>query len=127
MKIDPRQEYPLEAAARPDTALWSENFALVFADPEKRVSALYSIGTWHKDTSVWRENLALTMPDGQVLVGRNFGRNTKGPVVSASLSAYEIIEPEKKVRLSYNGPVSSQTFTDLMRNGANGGQTSASR
>jgi len=123
MKIDPGQEYPLDAAARPSTPLWSENFALVFADPVQRVSALYSIGTWYRDTSVWRENLAVTMPDGQILVARNFGRQTGGAVVSASLSRYEIIEPEQSVRLAFDGPVSTQSFADLMRSGANGGQT----
>jgi hypothetical protein len=121
MTIDHAQEYALEK--RPDTALWSENFALVFADPEQRISALYSIGTWYQDTSVWRENLVLTLPDGEILVGRNFGRNTRGAVVSASLSRYEIIEPDKKVKLSYDGPASSNTFQDLMRVGSNGGKT----
>ena len=71
---------------RPATPLWSENFALVYADPESRTSALYSIGTWYHDPSVWRENLAVTVPDGQVAVTRNFGRNTQGSVVSAALS-----------------------------------------
>ncbi len=70
----------------PTTALWSENFALVFTDPRSRTAALFSIGTWYHDTSVWRENLAVRLPDGQIVVGTNFGRNTKGAVVSASLA-----------------------------------------
>ena len=49
----------------PTTALWSENFALVFTDPRSRTAALFSIGTWYHDTSVWRENLAVRLPDGR--------------------------------------------------------------
>jgi len=30
----------------PTTALWSENFALVFTDPRSHTAALFSIGTW---------------------------------------------------------------------------------
>jgi len=114
-------EYPLEM--RPHTALWSENFALVFTDPVSRVSTMYSVGTWYHDTSVWRENLAVALPNGRLLASRNFGRNTAGATVSASLSRYEIIEVEKKVRLSYSGPTWSYTFEDLLRYGANAGKT----
>jgi hypothetical protein len=44
------QESPLAVDARPGTPFWSENFALVFADPVSQVAGLYSIGTWYQDT-----------------------------------------------------------------------------
>jgi len=121
MSLNSSQEYPLEA--RPETPLWSENFALAITDPQNRVYALYCIGTWYHDTSVWRENLAVALPDGKIVVARHFGRNTAGPVVSASLSKYEITEVNKKVRLSYSGPVWTYSFQDLLRYGANAGKT----
>lgn len=121
MSFDPALEHPLEQPL--DTPLWSENFALVFADEAARITALYSIGTWHHDPSVWRENLAVTLPDGQILVARNFGRNTCGAVVSASLSRYEVIESGQRARLCYDGPAWSHGFQQLLVPGAYGGTT----
>jgi hypothetical protein len=118
--IDPAREYPF--GIRPQTPLWSENFALVFADPQQRISALYSIGTWYLDTSVWRENLALVLPDGQILVGRNFGRNTQAAVVSASVSRYEIVAADRRVRLTWNGPASANSFEQLLQHGGRSDQ-----
>ncbi|MET0985336.1 MAG: hypothetical protein ABW034_08015 [Steroidobacteraceae bacterium] len=116
------QESPLEQ--RPTTPFWSENFALVFNDPVSRTSALYSIGTWYLDTSVWRENLTLTLPDGRVVVARNFGRNTRGNVVSAGLSRYEIVEPDHTVKWTFDGPVWPHTLQELMTTGFSNGKTS---
>ena len=95
----------------------------MFADVKNNVAMLYSIGTWYRETSVWREMFAVALPDGQFVVGRNFGRNTKGAVVSASLSNYEIVEAEARVRLSYDGPVWSHSFQELMQCEAYGGKT----
>ena len=120
MDIKTENEYPL--TNKPGTPLWSENFALVFNDPVNKVSALFGVGTWYLDTSVWRENFAVTLPDGQVLVGRQFGRNTHDGVVSAAFLRYEIVEPEKKVRLAYDGPVWSYRIEELLRQGAIGGK-----
>jgi hypothetical protein len=122
MNVEPGLEYSL-AGPRPETPLWSENFALTFNDPARRASMLYSIGTWYHDTSVWREMFAVTLPDGRIVVGRNFGRNTQGSVVSAALSRYEIIEAGKKVALSYDGPVWGHSFQDLMQHEAYAGKT----
>lgn len=115
-------ECPLER--RPTTPLWSENFALVFADAQSRTSALYSIGTWYHDPSVWRENLAVTLPDGRLAVTRNFGRNTKGAVVSAALSRFEIVQPDQTVRLSYDGPAWLHSLEEMLQTGLHNGKTS---
>jgi hypothetical protein len=109
---------------RPTNPFWSENFALVLNDPVSRTSALYSIGTWFHDTSVWRENLVLTLPDGRILVALNFGRNTGGSVVSASLSRYEIVTPDRSVRLAFDGPVWAHTLAELVDKGMHTGKTS---
>ena len=115
------QEAPLET--RPDTPLWSENYALVFNDPVNRISALFSLGTWRHDTTVWRENFCITLPDGQVLSTLNYGRNSKGNVASASMARYEIVEPDRKVRLTYNGPMVSHTLDELLQQGKPGALT----
>ena len=112
-------EYPL--AKQLDSELWSENFALAMSDTTNEISMLYSIGTWYDDTSIWREKLSIQMPDGHILIGRNYGRNTGGSVVSGALSRYEIIEHEKQVRMQWNGPVWSHSFDELMTRGFNGG------
>ena len=123
MDIKAENEYPLKN--KPDTPLWSENFAMVFNDSVNKVSALFGIGTWYLDTSVWRENFAVTLPDGQVLVGRQFGRNTRDGgdnVVSAAFLQYGIVDAEKKVRLVYDGPVWSYRIEELLNQGAIGGK-----
>ncbi len=112
---------------RPDTALWSENFALVFADPQSHTAALFSIGTWYHDRSLWRENLAVRLPDGQIAVATHFGRNTRGRVVSGSLFKFEIVSPDKTVRISYDGPSWRHSFDQLMQTGVHCGKTSRLR
>lgn len=121
MTISLAQECPLERPV--DAPSWSENFALVFADPASGASALYSIGTWYRDTSVWRENLAVALPDGRIAVARGFGRNSRGAVVSASLSRYEIRTPDRAVSLTYDGPATCHTFQEMMQSGVLGGKT----
>lgn len=112
-------EWPLaEPVASP---LWSENFALAMSDVGNGISMLYSIGTWYADTAVWREKLSIELPDGQILLGRNYGRNTGGNIVSAALSRYEIVEDERRVRLRWSGPVWSHSFEELITRGFYGG------
>jgi hypothetical protein len=73
---------------------------------------------------VWRENLTVTLPDGDLLIARNFGRNTMGAEVSASLSRYRIVEPGRQVQLDFDGPAARHTFEQLVSAASTGGQTS---
>jgi hypothetical protein len=123
MATELSQECPLRSEQRPTTSFWSENFALVYADPETRTSSLFSIGTWFHDTTIWRENLAVTLPDGQVATARNFGRNTRADIVSASLCRYEILEADQAVKLSYDGPVWTHSLQELLQDGLPNGRT----
>jgi hypothetical protein len=114
-------ELPLPPAEKPQTELWSENFAFALSDVKAGISFLHSIGTWYGDTAVWREKLTVQMPDGRILIGRNYGRRTAGNAVSASLSRYEILEHERCVRLTWDGPIFSHSFDELLTRGFYGG------
>lgn len=103
-----------------DEPLWSENFALAMADSKTGISMLLSIGTWFQDTTIWREKLAIVLPDGQRLVARNYGRNTGGDVISASLARYEIVEPGRRVRFRFDGPMMAYDLDELLTRGAVG-------
>jgi hypothetical protein len=123
MATELSQEFPLKPEQRPATPFWSENFALVYADAETRTSSLFSVGTWFHDTTIWRENLAVTLPDGQVATTRNFGRNTRDNIVSASLCRYEIAKADQMVKLSYDGPVWVHSLQELLKEGLPNGRT----
>jgi hypothetical protein len=119
MKVDFSREYPLES--RPSTPHWCENFALMTSDVGNYLSVFFNIGTWYADTSIWREVFAVALSDGRTFVARNYGRNTGGSIVSASLARYEIVEPGSRFRLVFDGPVWLHTRDELVDRGFYGG------
>jgi hypothetical protein len=108
-------EYPIEQI--PDTPLWSENYALAAVEGGKRASVFYSIGRWFADPTIWRENIMIALPGGRILLARNYGRNASAGGPGASFSKFEVIRPERELRLTYAGPVWQSTLESLVDRG----------
>lgn len=112
---DGPDEYPIKQV--PDVPWWSENYAVMFSAPEERVSLFYSAGRWHGDPSIWRELVIVALPDGRILHHRSYARATSETTVSGGLAQYEILEPGRRMRLSFDGPMAQSNVTDLMTHG----------
>ncbi len=108
-------EYPIREI--PPTRLWSENFALAGVDPSCNVSVFYSVGRWYADPTLWRENIVITLPNGEILFARNYGRNANEQGPGAGCSHFQIVEPGKRMRLSYDGPIWRSTSEKLLEFG----------
>jgi hypothetical protein len=108
-------EYPIEQI--PDTPLWSENYAAMFMDDALGISILYSCGRWHADPTLWREMVAVDLPDGRLAFAKNFGRHVTPIGPAPGLSRYEVLEPERRARLRFDGPMWQSTAAELTAHG----------
>jgi hypothetical protein len=105
-------EYPIRTL--PSIPMWSENYAVMLADPVAAVSVYYSCGRWLDDPSVWREMIGIVLPGNTVIFAKNYGRTNESKGPGAGLSRLEVIEPHKKLALRFRGPVIAST-NDAMR------------
>ncbi len=112
-------EYPIKEI--PATAWWSENFAAMFASPAEKVAVFYSLGRWHGDPTLWRELIIISLPDKRVIFSKGYGRNGSLTGAGGALSHYEIVEPGKKVRLNFDGPMSESTLDEMVADGQRSG------
>lgn len=109
-------EFPI--AEIPSIPLWSENFALMAADLASNLSIFYSIGRWHGDPSLWREVVGITLPNTQIIYSKSYGRGGSAKTGPAgALSKYEVLEPGKRLKLSFDGPVRESSHRDLIELG----------
>jgi len=108
-------EFPIQRI--PDTPLWSENYALMLANPSTSASIYYSCGRWLGDPTIWREVIGVVLPSGNVLVAKNYGRNSSVNGPGASLSTLNILEPEQQLQLRFSGPVVETTDDSPLVNG----------
>jgi hypothetical protein len=118
-------EYPIDVV--PATPGWSENFALLCGDPQIRSAVFYSIGRWHADPTVWRELINVSLPDGTVIFSKSYARGGTRTGPGAANTRYEIIEPGRRVRLVFDGPVWQSTIRDLMQHGFREDETTRCR
>jgi hypothetical protein len=109
-------EYPL-AVVPTDIPSWSENYAIMFADPVRRAAILYLCGRWHADPTIWREVIGISLPGDRILYAKNYGRGASPRGPGASLSRFEVTEPGRTARLTFDGPVQEGTITDLLAHG----------
>jgi hypothetical protein len=109
------EEYPI--ADIPATKGWSENFALLCGNTATRSGVFFSIGRWHADPTMWRENLTIVLPDGRAIFSKSYGRNGTRNAPCASNARYEVLEPGRRVRLVFDGPVWQSTLEELVRYG----------
>lgn len=116
MVYDGPDEFPIRDV--PDIPSWSENYAAMFASCEEQVSLFHSVGRWHGDASIWRELIMVSLPDDRILYHRGYGRASTETIVSGGLTRYEVIEPGRRVHLTFDGPMAQSTVTELMSHGA---------
>jgi hypothetical protein len=108
-------EFPIREI--PDTALWSENYAMLIGDPRNNVAVYFSCGRWLDEPTIWREVISVVLGNERVLVAKNYGRGAtdKGP--GGSLASLEVVEPEHTLRLRFKGPVIATTDELLLTHG----------
>jgi hypothetical protein len=112
---EPSGEFPIgDIPAIPG---WSENFALLCGDPAIRSAVFFSIGRWHGDPTVWRELIDIALPDGTVIFSKSYARGGTRTGPGAGNTSYEVIEPGRRVRLVFDGPVWQSTVRDLIQHG----------
>jgi hypothetical protein len=114
-------EYPIQQI--PDTPWWSENYALMGSDPATRKGLFFGAGRWHGDRSIWRELMLIALPDGRIIFAKGYGRNgtEKGP--GGAFGRLEVLQPGRKLRLTYDGPVWQSTYDELFARGFREGAT----
>ncbi|MDB5971518.1 MAG: hypothetical protein JWQ90_3968 [Hydrocarboniphaga sp.] len=108
-------EYPITEI--PSTAQWSENYALMFGDPISRTSVYYSIGRCLADPTIWRELIGFVLPDRKVLFSKNYARGGSATGPGGGLSRLDVLVPARKLRLSFEGPVTESTQEELIDRG----------
>jgi len=114
-------EYPIEQI--PDTPSWSENYALMGADPATRKGLFFGTGRWHGDPSIWRELMLVALPDERIIFAKGYGRNgsEKGP--GGAFARLDVVQPGRRLRLTYDGPVWQSTYQELFAVGFRDGAT----
>jgi hypothetical protein len=112
-------EYPIKQI--PDTLWWSENYALMGSDVASCKGLFFGTGRWHGEPNIWRELILVALPDGRIIYAKGYGRNgtEKGP--GGAFSRLEVLEPGRKVRLTYDGPVWQSRYEELFALGARDG------
>jgi hypothetical protein len=112
-------EYPIKQI--PATPKWNETFAAMFCDPVRRLAVFYHIGRWHGDFTLWREVVMVSLPDKRTLYNKGYGRGPAQNGPGGSLSFFTVEEPGKRMRLTFDGPVSSSSVDELIEHGARQG------
>ena len=95
-------EYPVELAGQPSDL--SENYALTGGDEQAGISVFCSIGRWYAYRGIWRQLWFITLPNGDVIFSKHYGAGDDAQGPNTGLGGIEIIEPEKCLRLHYDGP-----------------------
>lgn len=108
-------DYPI--ARLPDTPMWSENFAYSCNDPVSGVSMIVLLGRWWADPTLWREVVAIALPGERQICIKNYGRAATDRVASGSMLRHEVLEPGKRLKLSYDGPAFDLDRSTLLRQG----------
>jgi hypothetical protein len=116
------EDYP--ASAVPEIAGWSENYAFVCFDPLAGLGFMIHLGRWGEDPRTWRETLSIHLPGERLFVHKAFGRAGTGEIVSASMFRLEVIEPARRFRLRYDGPVRAYAQSELLEIGYGDGRVS---
>ncbi len=107
----------------PAVANWSENFCFCVHDPETHIGMWFHVGRWAHDPQVWREIVTIALPGDRVLVAKSYGRNASATAASANFLSIQVVEPGKKFRLAYRGPVWERSRSELIDHGFRDGHS----
>ena len=105
-------EYPI--ATIPDDKFWSENYAFIGYDYEKKIGFNASIGRWVKNPRLWREQFYLYLPDGTVLVHIQIGRNDDPTVPTGGSLRFICEEPGGRWRINFEGAMQHHSQQSLL-------------
>jgi len=119
------EEYPVEVL--PDRPLWGENYVLTYYDREADLGSLLSMGRWVLQPGIWRNMSYIALPNDRVLVSRNYGHSPDPRVADSGIFRLEVLEPGRRLRYTFDGPIEERTQTDLNTGGYRIGQNSPLR
>lgn len=116
MSIAPSlDEFPIKVF--PSTPQWSENYALMFGDPQSRTAVYYSIGRNLADLTIWRELISVVLPNGRIIFAKNYGRGADENGPGGALTKLDVLEIGRRLRLSFSGPVTVSNDAELNERG----------
>ncbi len=101
----------------PDKQFWGENYVLTFFDPSSGVGSLLSMGRWVIQPRLWRNMSYLSLPNDRVLLSKNYGKSADPKIPDSGVFRMEILQPGKKLRYIYDGPIDERTMQDLNTGG----------
>jgi hypothetical protein len=116
------EEQPVESI--PERPLWGENYVLTFYDRSADIGSLLSMGRWVLQPRVWRNMSYIALPNDRVLISRNYGRSANPNIADSGVFQLEVLEPGKRLRYVFDGPIEERTQTDLNTGGYRIGQNS---
>ena len=109
------EEFPVTAI--PDIPLWGENYVVQFVDPATGIGALLSMGRWVLRQTLWRNMSYLQLPGNRILSSRNYGHGPDPRVPDSGVFRLEIVEPGRKLRYIFDGPMDDCPAADLNTGG----------
>lgn len=114
-------EFPLHPI--PQTEYWGENYVVAFHDPVNGIGSMLSMGRWVFMNKLWRNMSYLALPNDRVYLSRNMGLSTDPKVPDSGVFKLEVLEPGRKLRYTFEGPMEERTMTELNTIGLQVGRT----
>lgn len=99
---------------------WSENIFFFPFDYAKKIGIYSHLGRSFQSPHLWREYIHVLLPDGRALLSKSYGRreDESETIAGANGLKYELIEPFKRWRFSFEGVARDATL-DALLSGAN--------
>jgi len=104
----------LPVKSLPADSDWSENYAFVCYDYEKKVGFAAYIGRWVKNPAIWREQLYLYLPDGTFLSHISLGKAPTREVITAGCLEFRCEEPGGRWKISFEGPMRHDSLEKML-------------
>ena len=95
---------------------WSENIFFFPFDYGKKVGIFSHLGRSFQDPHLWREYVHVLLPGGRALLSKSFGKRAdeSETIAGSNGLCYELIEPFRRWRLSFDGVARDTTRAALM-------------
>jgi hypothetical protein len=114
--INPDDNVPAtDRVFQPDlsTPGWTEHYAFFAHDPDKGYGTFIHIGRVTEDPTIWRGVIQVYLPDGELLVGKYFGRDPgDGSATAGPLRLFAEV-PFRKFVVDFDGMLHRTTRADI--------------
>jgi len=94
---------------------WSENYAFVCYDHDRKVGFAAYIGRWVKNPVIWREQFFVYLPDGSCLSSISFGKAPSREQLTAGCLTFCCEKPGGRWTIDYEGPMRHDFPNELMK------------